>query len=90
MPECVWDDNAFAFSGDLYNNMITTVGIHPGIFEEVEDRPIRVAGDALLEEELQGDGTVEQVGPYLVEQEGTELVCVQYTVYVPHHMWIWC
>ena len=83
MPECVWDDNAFAFSGDLYNNMITTVGIHPGIFEEVEDRPIRVAGDALLEEKLQGDETIERVGPYLVDQEGTELVQVRYTVYVP-------
>ena len=64
MPECAWDNDAYAFSGDLCKNMITTVNVAPGIFDEVDRSPVRVAGDVMLEEELGGEGEVQHVGPY--------------------------
>lgn len=48
MGGCAWDSQAFAFGGDLYNNVITTVNWNIALFAEVDDGAIRVASDDML------------------------------------------
>ena len=51
MKTSQWNNQVFAFCGDLGGGAIITVEFDPDIFDETQDSEIRVAINAIMEEE---------------------------------------
>ena len=83
MPASLWDDDAFAFHGDLVNNQVSVVSWNAALFGPAAIDPIVVGTDDLVSDGLAVNANVEMLGPFMNDALGTVQVQVRRTVYVP-------
>ena len=83
MPASRWDDQSFAFSGELVGGQVLTVCWDDSVFDPSGANPIVVGTELAIAEALSVDPSVELIGPHADGDKGTEEVSVRGAVYVP-------
>ena len=83
MPASRWDNQSFAFSGELVGGQVSTVCWENSVFDPSGDNPIVVGTELAIAETLALDPSVEMTGPHTNGAAGTEEVNVRSAVYVP-------
>ena len=79
-----FDNNGYAFHGDLVHGQIQSVRWPEQAFHQV-NAIIRVPNAATIAQALAGDPAAEMLGPYAELDAGTELVRVRQSILVPFH-----
>ena len=88
MPASRWDNQSFAFSGELFGNQVSTVTWDNTVFDPVRPQPILVATDIAIAEALALDPNIRMTGPHVVGAAGTVGVQVRRTILSLHHSYL--
>ena len=82
LPATPWDNDAFAFKGEVHNRQIVTVQWTQEYFHQVNAQ-IRVATVAEANQQLSTVPPPLLMGPYANADAGTEVIRTRRTMYVP-------
>lgn len=82
MPPCEWDDMLFAQKGELHRNQAVLVEWKPDYFHQLNQQ-VLVPAPGTIDATLAAEPDVELLGPYAQGEDGTELIKVRRTCFVP-------
>ncbi len=82
LPATPWDDLIYAQKGDLYRNQAILIEWEPDYFRQLGQQ-LLVPSAATIDTTFAAQPEVEFLGPYAQGEDGTELIKVRRTCFVP-------